>query len=258
MPIESTDATLRSRYAEQAAADLEQNRRQQEELARRLETLRQEETLLRNILDIAERPGATPAQAHVPHQAQGEPVAPSAAPAPAPAEKPAEAEDGAVAASAEDGETQQDTVPAQSTGEQAAEESAPKAAKKPAPKAARKTAKKTGPQKGTQKGARKAAAKSASKGRGKNGRQVLLRDLLLELLSGHSEPRLAAELREELLSKHPDREPSPQVVRNTLESLVAKGRIQRYKQNRSVMYTVVEGTNAQAQAAAEAGSAGAA
>jgi hypothetical protein len=47
-------------------------------------------------------------------------------------------------------------------------------------------------------------------------------------------------------------------VRNTLESLVAKGRIQRYKQNRSVMYTVVEGNHAQAQAAAQAESAGAA
>jgi hypothetical protein len=258
MPIESTDATLRSRYAEQAAADLEQNRRQQEELAHRLETLRQEETLLRNILDIAERPGATPAQAHVPHQAQGEPVTPSAAPAPAPAEEPAAAEDGAAAAPAEKTEAQQETVSAEPAGERAGESRAPKAAKKPAPKAAKKTAKKTGPLKGAQKSARKGTPKSAGKGRGKNGRQVLLRDLLLELLSGHSEPRLAAELREELLSKHPDREPSPQVVRNTLESLVAKGRIQRYKQNRSVMYTVVEGNHAQAQAAAQAESAGAA
>jgi len=30
------------------------------------------------------------------------------------------------------------------------------------------------------------------------------------------------------------------VVRNTLESLVAKGRIRRHKQQRSVMYTLVE------------------
>ncbi|MER6627982.1 hypothetical protein ABT301_07065 [Streptomyces sp. NPDC000987] len=80
-------------------------------------------------------------------------------------------------------------------------------------------------------------AKAADK---QEERPALLQDLLLELLAAHTEPRLAAELREELLSTHPDRQPTPQVVRNTLEALVAKGRIQRHKQNRSVMYTVVE------------------
>lgn len=47
-------------------------------------------------------------------------------------------------------------------------------------------------------------------------------------------------MRDELLEKHPDRNPTPQVVRNTLESLVAKGRIRRHKQQRSVMYTLVK------------------
>nr|WP_202455256.1 hypothetical protein [Streptomyces sp. SID8367] len=71
-------------------------------------------------------------------------------------------------------------------------------------------------------------------------RQVLLGDLLTKLLGTYDEPRLAKELRDELLKKHPDRNPTPQVVRNTLESLVAKGRIQRHKQQRSVMYTLVK------------------
>lgn len=62
----------------------------------------------------------------------------------------------------------------------------------------------------------------------------------MDLLGTHDEPRLAKELRDELLEKHPDRTPTPQVVRNTLESLVAKGRIQRHKQKRSVMYSLVE------------------
>ncbi|MFJ4715964.1 hypothetical protein [Streptomyces sp. NPDC088785] len=74
--------------------------------------------------------------------------------------------------------------------------------------------------------------------------QPLLRDLLTELLATCEEPRLAAELRNELLAKHPDRSPTPQVVRNTLESLVAKGRIQRHKQQRSVMYTFPESNSA--------------
>lgn len=64
--------------------------------------------------------------------------------------------------------------------------------------------------------------------------------LLADLLGKYDEPRLAKELRDELLVKHPDRNPTPQVVRNTLESLVAKGRIRHHKQERSVMYTLVK------------------
>ena len=257
VPIESADATLRSRYAEQAATDLEQNRRQQEELTRQLESLRQEETLLRNILDLAEHPGDASAQAHVPHQAQGEPAAPApeSASASTAADEAAPAEESAAPAPAEQKQEAEQAPQEAKADQQGGEDSAPKAAKKTARKTARKTAgkpakkaapkkaaQKTAPQKGTPKNTQKAADKAGDKG----GQQVLLRDLLLDLLSAHSEPRLAAELREELLRKHPDREPSPQVVRNTLESLVAKGRIQRYKQNRSVMYTVAEAGGAQA------------
>lgn len=92
---------------------------------------------------------------------------------------------------------------------------------------------------------RSASAKSAPTGKtakaGAKGksRQPLLGDLLAQLLGQYEEPRLAKELRDELLEKHPDRNPTPQVVRNTLESLVAKGRIRRHKQQRSVMYTLV-------------------
>jgi len=80
-------------------------------------------------------------------------------------------------------------------------------------------------------------AKAGAKGK---SRRPLLSDLLAELLDSHKEPRLAKELRDELMEKHPDRNPTPQVVRNTLESLVAKGRIRRHKQQRSVMYTLVK------------------
>ncbi|MFB7493381.1 hypothetical protein ACFC09_01525 [Streptomyces sp. NPDC056161] len=79
--------------------------------------------------------------------------------------------------------------------------------------------------------------KAAAKGK---SRQPLLGDLLADLLAAYDEPRLAKELRDELMQKHPDRSPTPQVVRNTLESLVAKGRIRRHKQQRSVMYTLAE------------------
>ncbi|MER7705147.1 hypothetical protein ABTX81_19915 [Kitasatospora sp. NPDC097605] len=71
-------------------------------------------------------------------------------------------------------------------------------------------------------------------------RQPLLGDLLADLLGGRDEPCPAKELRAELMAKHPKRNPTPQVVRNTLEALVAKGRIRRHKQRRSVLYALAE------------------
>ncbi len=70
--------------------------------------------------------------------------------------------------------------------------------------------------------------------------QPLLGGVLTGLLAGHREPCLAKDLRDELVLKHPDREPTPQVVRNTLESLVAKGRVNRHKEERSVRYTLTD------------------
>ncbi|MGW6145276.1 hypothetical protein [Streptomyces sp. NPDC055140] len=93
--------------------------------------------------------------------------------------------------------------------------------------------------------ARRPAATRSAKSSGKAStqerqRQPLLGELLTELLAASDEPRPAKELRDDLLEKHPDRAPTPQVVRNALEALVAKGRIRRHKQHRSVMYTLVK------------------
>ncbi|MEU6440806.1 hypothetical protein [Streptomyces sp. NPDC047046] len=173
-------ATLRSRYVVQAASDLEENRRRQEELAERLKLLQQEETLLIDILALADRFEDDADDSPLPEQAQDEsPVA----------------------------------ARTRSRGKSAPARSS-----------------RTG---GT------GAAKTATKGK---SQRPLLGDLLMELLAGHKEPRPAKELRDELLVKHPDREPTPQVVRNTLESLVAKGRIRRHKHQRAVMYTLRENT----------------
>lgn len=173
-------ATLRSRYVAQAASDLENNRRKQQELAERLTVLKQEEALLADILNLAERYEGFTDASRLPEQLQDEPAAAKTKRAPA----------GAAAGR---------STSAKST-----------------------TAAKT----------TKADAKGKS-------RQPLLGDLLADLLD-YKQPRLAKELRDELLEKHPDRNPTPQVVRNTLESLVAKGRIRRHKQQRSVMYTLVK------------------
>ncbi|MFF4761287.1 hypothetical protein [Streptomyces sp. NPDC001292] len=174
-------ATLRSRYVEQAASDLEENRRRQQELAEKITVLKQEEALLADILNLAERYEGFADASRLPEQLQDE----------APVTK----------------------------------------AKRPAAGA---TSRRTAPVKTASAGT---SAKAGAKGK---SRQPLLGDLLADLLSKYDEPRLAKELRDELLEKHPDRNPTPQVVRNTLESLVAKGRIQRRKQQRSVMYTLVK------------------
>ncbi|MEV7323871.1 hypothetical protein [Streptomyces sp. NPDC093970] len=163
--------TLRSRYVEQAASDLEENRQRQRELTEEISKLQQEESLLVDILTLAER-----------------------------YENPSDA-----------------SRPA----EQAQSRSAPRRQRR-SPGAAHSKSQVTG-------------TPSGVKGK---AHQPLLGDLLIELLGGHDEPCLARELREEFLQKHPDRAPTPQVVRNTLESLVAKGRVQRHRQRRSVMYTL--------------------
>ncbi|WHM41010.1 hypothetical protein [Streptomyces sp. BPTC-684] len=161
-------AKLRSRYVEQVASELAENRRRQEELTKRIELLKQEETLLTDILELAERYEGFADASRLPEQAQEEPAPTKRRSAAAPAGTP---------------------------------------------------------------------AKRGAKGQSP---QPLLGDLLMDLLARYDEPRAAKDLRDELLERHPDRNPTPQVVRNTLESLVAKGRIERHKQERSVMYTLVE------------------
>src|SRR5512147_133521 len=82
-------ATLRSRYVEQAASDLEENRRRQRELTEKLTMLKQEEALLMDILTLAERYEGSVDGSRPPEQAQSqsspgqERHAPGAVPLPA-------------------------------------------------------------------------------------------------------------------------------------------------------------------------------
>ncbi|WP_435246633.1 hypothetical protein [Streptomyces sp. NRRL F-5630] len=158
-------ATIRSRYVEQAASDLEDNRRRQEQLTEELRVLQQEESLLTDILSLTQ--GFAPS---LPEQAR---------------------------------EREPDVGTGRRTravGGQRARVVKPAKRKSPSP---------------------------------------LVSDLLAGLLDASSEPRAAKDLRAELMAKHPERSPTPQVVRNTLESLVAKGRLRRHKEERSVLYTLV-------------------
>ncbi|MET8783625.1 MULTISPECIES: BlaI/MecI/CopY family transcriptional regulator [unclassified Streptomyces] len=174
-------ATLRSRYVEQAASDLEENRRRQRELAEKVAMLKQEEALLVDILTLAERYDGLSDPSRLPEQAQSEPASGQERHVTDSGRLPS----GAAPQRLSDGDT----------------------------------------------------ARSGAKGK---SRQPLLGDILIDLLGTHEEPCLAKEVRDELLEKHPDRAPTPQVVRNTLESLVAKGRVRRHRQQRSVMYTLLK------------------
>ncbi|MDX3573761.1 hypothetical protein [Streptomyces sp. ID05-47C] len=64
-----------------------------------------------------------------------------------------------------------------------------------------------------------------------------MRSLVLEVLGETSEPRMVSEFVDALAKHHPNRAPSTAVVRNTLESLVAKGIAQRTRTEGSVFYT---------------------
>ncbi|MEU1465086.1 BlaI/MecI/CopY family transcriptional regulator [Streptomyces sp. NPDC005727] len=87
--------------------------------------------------------------------------------------------------------------------------------------------------------AKKAAGAKPVAGRSvaRKGTGPTLIDLIHRHLTEQSEPRSAAEVAKALSDAHADRNISPNVVRTTLESLVAKSLVQRNKQGSSVFYT---------------------
>jgi hypothetical protein len=84
---------------------------------------------------------------------------------------------------------------------------------------------------------KKAAAKAATPAKSDSAGALTLRELAVTDLAGHSTPRSAVEIATALAQAHPDRKIQTTVVRNTLESLVAKGHAVRSKQGRSVYYS---------------------
>ncbi|MGP3953485.1 BlaI/MecI/CopY family transcriptional regulator [Streptomyces sp. 7N604] len=93
----------------------------------------------------------------------------------------------------------------------------------------------------------KAAAKKKSEG-------PPLRELILDLLAQHHQPRMVGEVVNELAEAHPERAASNQVVRNTLEALVAKNYVERERKQGSVFYTARENDAAAAETAPETAS----
>ncbi|MDG5809083.1 hypothetical protein P9869_42040 [Streptomyces ossamyceticus] len=98
------------------------------------------------------------------------------------------------------------------------------------------TKKTTAPQGSKQAKAKKLAAKAAAP----KVTQPTLVELIRQHLTHQSEPRSAAEVATALSQTHPDRRIQTNVVRTTLEGLVAKSKAQRTRQGSSVYYTSPE------------------
>lgn len=117
---------------------------------------------------------------------------------------------------------------------------APAAASKPAAKgkaASRKTRK-------TKAEAKTPAKEAAAPGGGARKGPPLHELLLAMLRQNPREPRTTSEMHTQLIQDHPDRETSINVVRNGLESLVARSLAARDLQQGSVMYTATVGPGA--------------
>ncbi|MFC8290327.1 hypothetical protein ACFUJ0_32615 [Streptomyces sp. NPDC057242] len=232
MPNELNSTSIHTRYAEQLAADLAGNRAEQASIAARLEQLQAEEKWLITTLDSVPGPIAPASGVTEPAKAVQE----AAVPQPretreaAPARKPA-------ARKAAAGKTPAKKAPA--AKRTAAKRTAAKTAKAPAGKT---TAGKTTAKKAT---AGRAAEKKPSGSLSEAQSAPTLGTLLDGLLDGFpGEPLKVSEIHAEFAKAHPERSTSVQVVRNALEGLVKKDRIEKDTRQGVALYTKPGATDA--------------
>lgn len=206
MPDEPLSPSIHTKYSEQLAADLAANRARQAELTGLLDQLQQEEKWYLSTLESM--PAAAP---DVP-----------ASPAP-------------VSSADQGGDVAEEVGVPQPRAEKAGSGAATKAPAKKATgtkRAAKKAPVKNAPVKENAP-AKKTAARKTAKAQGPT-----LGALLKQLLSQQpGEPKKVSEIRAELELVHPERATSDQVVRNTLERLVAKSMLERDNRQGVVLYT---------------------
>ncbi|MFI1866070.1 hypothetical protein [Streptomyces jumonjinensis] len=233
---EPENTQIQERYAAQFAADLENNRKEQETITTkiaehqdRLTHLQTEERWLAGMQGtLADAPAAsTGSTGSTDSSVDADSAEADSAEAPAPGVVP------------------RPRRPKKTAG--ATGRSRSKAAAKPVEKAAPKAAEKKAVKKAEKK-VEKKVAKSPEPGR------PTLRELVTALLVGRSgEPLMVSDVVRELTETHPERVASTQVVRNALEGLVAKGSIERERKQGSVMYTALRPATSEPQSAAAAG-----
>ncbi|KND43133.1 MULTISPECIES: hypothetical protein [Streptomyces] len=255
-PSETTD--LKAQYTAQVAADLERNTKEQERLHGEIDALQEQ---LRNLQhDHSVLANVQQALGFVTPETA--PAAEEVLAAPVPRQKTAPTPSATKRTRAKRAEKVEKAAPAPS----AKQAKKPAAAKTAAPKtAATKTAaaKTAAPKSATSKAAASkstASKAAATKSAAPKKDQPTLVELIRRHLIEQSEPRSAAEVAAALTQAHPDRRIQTNVVRTTLEGLVAKSNAQRSRQGSSVYYTAPdapEQSAAPSQAEAEPASANA-
>ncbi|PWI05618.1 hypothetical protein DIZ27_38365 [Streptomyces sp. NWU339] len=248
-PEEPTTQSLQSQYAAQFTDHLADNREEQARLRKRLEQLEADEAWLIKALETVSAPADAGAQASEVESAP--PQDNTSGPT-----EPAEAAESAEPSEATDVEASA-AVPKQRQDQPAKTAAKKTTAKKTAAKET--TAKKPGAKKAAAKqapAAKKTAkqAPAAKKTTAAKAGEPALGELLLTVLGKHAgQPRTAGEVAGGLEREYPERARDINTVRNTLERLVAKSRVERTKQKHTVLYTAVtESVPAADDAAAEA------
>ncbi|MFG2439893.1 hypothetical protein [Streptomyces sp. NPDC048508] len=237
MPDTTSATELTSQYTAQVIGDLDRNTKEQERIGAEIDALQEQLNALRHdhsvLTSLHQALGVT--DKAVPTKAV-KPAAPSV-PQQKSAAKATRATSPAKAAKATK------TTDAKGTRSRAKTAGG---AKDVAPKtvAAKASDAKTGDAKSGTKAApaKKPAAKAVS------GQPTLV-ELIRGYLTAQGEPRSAAEVSTALGKTHPDRRIQTNVVRTTLENLVAKSHAHRAKQGSSVFYTATDGHKPAATAA---------
>jgi hypothetical protein len=230
-PEEPTSQSLQSQYAEQFANHLTANREEQARLRQRLEQLVTDEAWLVKALETVSAPDETEAGAQAPQDKSAQPHDSTSGPA-----EPAEA-----------------TEATESAGEASAAVPQQRQDKQTKASAKKTTAKKTAAKKSAAKKTTAAKKAPAVKETAARGGEPTLGELLLAVLGKHAgQPRTAGEVAGDLEREYPERARDINTVRNTLERLVAKSRIERSKQKNTVLYTVVESADGADGAAVKA------
>ncbi|MBA2947479.1 hypothetical protein [Streptomyces himalayensis] len=215
MPEDTLDATnLKSQYVSQVAGDLERNAKEQERISAELTALEEQLQALRHdhALLVSMREALT-GESSAPLPEGGTSTAsPEATAAPRPAAVPTARKPKESGKSTDDATADTKTAGSKTAGS------------------------KTAGSKAGAKGRKKSQPAPSQAKESKGAGAPTLRELVLHHLGGQSEPRSAAEVTTGLAEAHPDRTFQGTVVRNTLEALVAKGHVQRNKQQKSVFY----------------------
>ncbi|MGW4106631.1 BlaI/MecI/CopY family transcriptional regulator [Streptomyces sp. NPDC004976] len=223
-----TTQSLQSQYAEQFTNHLSSNREEQARLRARLEQLQADEAWLVRALETLSAPAesglgtqAAENESTQPQDSASAPIAPTEA-----TEPPQVTDTKASATVPNQRQNRQAKAPAKKTATNRADmkETAAKKTSPPKPEAKKATVKKA-----------PAAKKTATK-----AGEPTLGELLLSVLGKHAgQPRTASEVVGDLEREHPKRARDTGTVRNTLERLVAKGRVERTRQKNTVLYTAV-------------------